>query len=188
MIYNCLKCGIEFERKYGVRKYCSISCSQRQLQGSCADCQKRIRALHVRCIECRKKNSGGAPERKKLLARKKAYQISREPRGRHVLLKKVLKREGVPLSDIIWNLNFYTALIEGATCHYCLTPLNPTGHALDRKDSNRGHEASNVVTCCWTCNTIKGKYWEYEHMMLLAPKLRQLKNSPGAPDGRVPLS
>ena len=121
--------------------------------------------------------------------RDKAKLIARLPNGRHTHLKKCLRAEGIDKSDLIWSLNFYAALIQDNECHYCLGSLSPTGHALDRRDSSRGHEASNVVPCCWPCNSIKGKYWEYEHMMLLAPKLRSLRFlKPGAPDGRAPLS
>lgn len=186
MIYKCLKCGVEFSRKYGARKYCSLVCSQRKEEGSCADCQKQIPTRHVRCSDCRKTIRDSQPEKLKILRRKKAYQIGREPRGRHVHLKKFLRADGVLETDPLWSLNFYTELIKDSTCHYCLGPLSPTGHALDRKTSELGHEAHNVVCCCWSCNSIKGKYWEYEHMMLLVPKLRKILLE--APDGGAPLS
>lgn len=174
MVYICLKCGVEFSRKYGARKYCSLQCSRRELQGCCFDCGKQISANTVRCTECRKKIRDGWPERLKFLGRKKSYEVGRQPRGRHVHLKKFLKREQIPATDPLWSLNFYTALIQDNECHYCLGPLSPTGHALDRKNSSKGHTAFNTVCCCWFCNSVKGKYWEYEHMMLLAPKLRKL--------------
>jgi 5-methylcytosine-specific restriction endonuclease McrA len=117
------------------------------------------------------------PEIRKQKDRDKARQIARQPNGRHTHLKNQLRREGILKSDPIWNLNFYAALISDNECHYCLGPLSPTGHALDRRDSGHGHEASNVVPCCCPCNSIKGKYWEYQHMMLLAPKLRFLRKS-----------
>lgn len=118
--------------------------------------------------------------------RDKANKIARLPNGRHTHLKKQLRNEGISSSDPIWSLNFYAALIVDNECHYCLGPLSPTGHALDRRNSSYGHTATNVVPCCWPCNVIKGKYWEYEHMMLLAPKLRRLM--PCSSNGRTTVS
>jgi hypothetical protein len=187
-MYTCLKCGKQFERRQGVKKYCSVVCAQREKQGSCVDCQKPIFSNRLRCEDCRKKISDGVPERTKQLRRKNAYKIGREPRGRHTRLKKFLRKEGIPSTDPLWSLNFYTALIQDGICHYCLGPMSPSGHGLDRKITEQGHTANNVVCCCWLCNTIKGKYWEYEHMMMLAPKLRCLRSLPVAPDGRASLS
>jgi 5-methylcytosine-specific restriction endonuclease McrA len=109
--------------------------------------------------------------------RAKARQIARQPNGRHTHLKKMLRYENINKADPLWSLNYYSALIRDSECHYCLGPISPTGHALDRISSEGKHEACNVVLCCWSCNSIKGKYWEYEHMMLLAPKLRRLRIS-----------
>jgi 5-methylcytosine-specific restriction endonuclease McrA len=188
MIYNCLRCNKQFEDEYVDRKYCSLLCSKRKLEGRCLDCQKPIHSIQVRCFDCRKKISDAWPEKLKILRRRKSWTTGREPRGRHQHLKKFLRNDGVSLLDPLWNLNFYTALIQDSECHYCLGPLSPTGHALDRKNSESGHEACNVVPCCWPCNSIKGKYWEYEHMMLLAPKLRKSRVLPDAPDDRGTLS
>ncbi len=113
------------------------------------------------------------PEVRKEKKRNKASRIARLPHGRHTHLKKKLRVEETPSTDPLWSLNFYVALIQDNKCHYCLGILSPTGHGLDRKNSAKGHEANNVVPCCWKCNRIKGEFWEYEHMMLLAPKLRQ---------------
>jgi 5-methylcytosine-specific restriction endonuclease McrA len=177
MIYNCLRCGVEFRRKYGIKKYCSLSCSRKRPEGKCSQCQKVIRANRVRCSDCRLSNKALGVEKSRSRKRIKANKIARQPNGRHTHLKKQLREENIPQSDLIWNLNFYTALIQDNKCHYCLGLLSPTGHALDRKSSDSGHEANNVVPSCWSCNSIKGKYWEYEHMMLLAPKLRFLRKS-----------
>jgi hypothetical protein len=115
------------------------------------------------------------PEVRKQKKKDKASKIARLPRGRHTHLKKKLRQENVFELDLIWRSNFYVELIRDNQCHYCLGKLNPTGHALDRMDSSRNHEADNVVPCCLKCNRIKGEFWEYEHMMLLAPKLRFLQ-------------
>ncbi len=176
MNFNCVKCGKDFESDNEKRKYCSLNCSKKTLKGLCRRCQKQITATRFYCKNCRIKNKEEGTERTKQQNRINAKKINRSFRGRHAILKKTLKREKVLESDLCWNLNFYTELIRDIICHYCLGPLNPTGHGLDRRDSECGHEAHNVVPCCWLCNSIKGKFWEYEHMMLLAPKLRRLRS------------
>jgi 5-methylcytosine-specific restriction endonuclease McrA len=188
MKYNCLRCGKEFESCSLTRKYCSVACGQRKLEGSCLDCGKAVRSILVRCEDCRKKISDGWPERLKLLRRKKANEIGRQPRGRWQHLKKFLRQDLVPSSDPLWSVNFYKALVQDAVCEYCLGPLSPTGHALDRKNSEFGHEAWNVVPCCRECNTIKGKHWEYEHMMLIAPKLRRIRSMPDSSNEKAQVS
>lgn len=188
MKYNCLKCGKEFDVRSKTRKYCSVSCGQRKLEGKCLDCGTVIRSILVRCEDCRKRITDEWPNKEKEIRRFNAHKISREPRGRYHRLKGFLKRDGTPLTDPLWNQNFYTALIQDALCVYCLGPLSPTGHALDRKNSEFGHEAWNVVPCCWTCNTTKSKYWGYEHMMLIAPKLRRIRSTSDSSNDKTQVS
>lgn len=68
--------------------------------------------------------------------------------------------------NIEWNLDFtlYCSIIY-SRCHYCnsptLTPVTLNSHTLnvngvDRKDSNIGYLAENVVPCCKICNRAKG--------------------------------
>jgi hypothetical protein len=93
-------------------------------------------------------------------------------KGRHASLRAVLRKEKVPKSDLLWNLNFYAELIKDGLCHYCLGSLNPTSHGLDCKENKIGHRCFNVVPCCRACNWKKMKDVTYEEMMLLAPILR----------------
>ena len=109
----------------------------------------------------------------------------RTPRGRHGQVKGALRRDGVPSTDALWSLNYYTEIIRDVICHYCLGPLNPSSHALDRMDNNSPHACWNVVPCCWWCNERKKADLSYDEMMLLAPALREIRRrriaEPGAP-------
>jgi len=61
--------------------------------------------------------------------------------------------------EIEWKLTLeeYTKLIE-EPCYYCGNRLGKpvvSSSGLDRLDSNGCYELSNVVSCCFICNTIK---------------------------------
>jgi hypothetical protein len=57
------------------------------------------------------------------------------------------------------------------TCHYCKGPINPTGHALDRKNNFKGYLLTNVVTCCYSCNKIKSNLLTYAEMVHIMKSL-----------------
>lgn len=61
----------------------------------------------------------------------------------------------------------YNSLIK-KPCHYCQEKITHKGMRLDRKDSNVGYTASNVVACCYKCNMKKGPYLTYNEFMLIA--------------------
>ena len=97
-------------------------------------------------------------------------------RGRHKVLRKRLKKEGVPETDFLWRFNFYAALVADQECHYCGGKfLASFGPGLDRKDSKEKHVCYNVVPCCRPCNTRKMHDLSYEEMWLLAPVLRNIR-------------
>lgn len=102
-------------------------------------------------------------------------QHIRTVRGRYTQVRELLKKERTPSSDSLWSLNYYAELIKDSQCHYCLGPLSPTGHALDRVDNSQSHVCHNVVSCCWWCNERKKADLSYEEMMLLAPALREIR-------------
>jgi hypothetical protein len=100
---------------------------------------------------------------------------TRTVRGRHTQVKGLLRKEKISSLDPLWGLNYYTELIKDNQCHYCLGPLNQTGHALDRVDNSLPHMCSNVVVSCWWCNEKKSSDLSYSEMLLLAPALREIR-------------
>lgn len=126
----------------------------------------------------RKDNVSAVQEYRKVHADEiQLYQkeISKTPKRRHNALKSILKREGVSFTDPLWRFNFYFELIRDFQCHYCGGLLNPTSHALDRRDNSFAHVSFNVVPCCWSCNQRKKSDLSYEEMMILSPALRKIR-------------
>jgi hypothetical protein len=99
----------------------------------------------------------------------------RTVRGRHTQVRELLKKEKILSSDSLWSLNYYAELVKDNQCHYCLGPLSPTGHALDRVDNYQPHSCANVVVSCWWCNERKSSDLSYDEMMLLVPALREIR-------------
>jgi hypothetical protein len=82
---------------------------------------------------------------------------------RHAILKKAMGIEKVPFDDPLYKPSVYFDLIKNgsALCTYCDGPMAPTGHGLDRKDSAVGHQFSNVVVACSTCNFLRSPHGRY---------------------------
>jgi hypothetical protein len=81
--------------------------------------------------------------------------------------------------DIEWLLALeeYSTLII-MPCYYCANKLGePVKRAigLDRLDSEKGYELSNVVSCCYTCNCIKHQFLTPEEMLLIAKTLIEFR-------------
>jgi 5-methylcytosine-specific restriction endonuclease McrA len=110
---------------------------------------------------------------------REAWQrISRsKPEARHASLVRILERERVPQTDLLYHFEFYAALIQDNCCTYCDGPLSPSSHALDRKINAEGHRCFNVVPSCGRCNSIKGddEILTYEEMLLLKPILIEIR-------------
>lgn len=101
-----------------------------------------------------------------------AYKRSRQ--GRHMKLKRALRKDRTPATDLLWSKNFYFELIKDLVCHYCSQPIKGGGHILDRLDNNSIHSCNNVVLCCWDCNELKSNKFSYDEMMRIAPVLKQI--------------
>jgi hypothetical protein len=50
-----------------------------------------------------------------------------------------------------------------------------TGVGLDRLDNARGYDADNVVSCCTTCNVVRGNRFTPDEMMLLGRTIRKIR-------------
>lgn len=59
----------------------------------------------------------------------------------------------------VWELSFeeYCNIIKDP-CYYCNGVLGKVTHAIgiDRIDSSIGYVKGNVLSCCYTCNRVKG--------------------------------
>jgi hypothetical protein len=110
---------------------------------------------------------------KKPRAQKTKKTINSAPKNKHYVLRHILKKENVPVDDLLWRFQFYRALVADQTCHYCQGTLNIFGSGLDALDNSQGHRCYNVVPCCGACNRIKGAHISYARMMELAPILRE---------------
>jgi hypothetical protein len=102
----------------------------------------------------------------------------RSPQRRFTEAKHSAKRR-----DIDWSLTLeeYTALIE-MPCYYCENQLyEPVRRAtgLDRLDSNKDYEISNVVSCCYLCNTMKNAFLTPEETKSVANFLIELRKKKG---------
>lgn len=84
------------------------------------------------CISCKKKHEN-TPER-----RYKAYLRSARKRG------------------YLFILSFEEFLgLWKKPCHYCGQPINGIG--IDRVNNKLNYKIDNVVSCCGTCNLMKGQ-------------------------------
>lgn len=45
---------------------------------------------------------------------------------------------------------------------------------VDRLDSDRGYELSNIAPCCFVCNQVKGNRFTEDEMALIAPGIAQV--------------
>lgn len=68
------------------------------------------------------------------------------------------QKSNLKLSDI--------RMLLGCPCYYCRS--RDSEITLDRKDSSIGYLKSNVVPCCWRCNTLKSDM-PWDAWVYLAP-------------------
>lgn len=77
----------------------------------------------------------------------------------------------------------FTSITE---CHYCGGPVswamynvnkNGFSYNLDRKDNSLGYTKSNVVVCCYRCNSGKGDQFSYEEWVEVGKCLRCLREA-----------
>lgn len=184
IMIRCIDCDIEIEKTKHNKKRCSLCVRKAKI--ACTKAHHAANKEHRRIVDKNYRKNNRAKikayeatyyadpiKKAKLLARVHAY--GRTLRCRHAGFLKTLRKEGVPSSDPLWNINFYTQLILDNRCHYCEGPLNSTGHGFDRVDNCLGHVCYNVVPCCRVCNRIKMHDILYEEMMLLISGLREIQ-------------
>ena len=87
---------------------------------------------------------------------------ARTPRGLYNKLKQSAKHRGISVSLTFEQF----AEATKHACTYCGGDLPVWGYGLDRVDNDLGYEASNVVSCCGTCNVIRGNSLTYDEMLV----------------------
>ena len=172
----CADCGRVVKRSYSAQK-------------RCRQCLEKCRALAKAASNKRERDKNAERlaipgNREKERAHNKTSRREGQERivQKHARLRKLMREEGVPKTDLLWSVHFYEELIQNTRCHYCWGFLNRTGHGLDRMDNSLGHLCYNVVPCCKRCNKIKSNHLTYAEMMIVAPALQEItlrKNSPG---------
>ncbi len=60
-------------------------------------------------------------------------------------------------------------------CTYCGGTLPLHGIALDRLDNSKGYVIGNVVSCCTTCNRIRGDHLSFEEMVHIIRCLKEFR-------------
>jgi hypothetical protein len=114
---------------------------------TCADCGKQVESNYAKfCIDCK-------ILKRKVVAKacKDKYQYHKQPKNRYAAYKRGAESRGytfeLTMEDFsnLWN----------KPCSYC-NEIVP-GIGIDRKDNNIGYTASNTISCCTTCNFMKGK-------------------------------
>lgn len=95
---------------------------------------------------------------KRRASRKRFYQSLN---GRFYNAKTGAKRRNI-LFEI--SIEKFEEMLK-LPCYYCNNDMNfksTTGSNLDRIDNNIGYIESNIISCCWNCNKIKGNVLTFE--------------------------
>lgn len=129
---------------------------------SCRDCNARISNAYY--------HSHPDLRRKMSVLSLRRYHDGKD---RYSRAKQSAKANGLSFSI---GKDEWRGLVE-APCHYCKMPSEYwSGTGLDRIDNARGYEQDNVVSCCPTCNKVRGDWFTVEEMELfIGPAIRHVK-------------
>lgn len=98
------------------------------------------------------------------------------PRQRHAALLRVLEKERISQTDMLYHENYYFALIAYGICFWCLGTLSRTGFALDRRDPSKPHSGDNAwIPACGRCNSTRSNLYTFEQFLLLKPGLEAIR-------------
>jgi hypothetical protein len=95
------------------------------------------------------------------------------PAAKFGCLKRTLEEDRIRESDdrLIWNFEFYEALIAGNQCDVCDGPLGG-GHSIDRRDNSKGHLSTNIAyILCQECNRLRSSLYIPDEFALFRPVL-----------------
>jgi hypothetical protein len=135
---------------------------------------------HEKILKQQQEKHNANPEKRKERWQK-WYQMNktRSPKRRFTEAKHSAKKR-----KIEWTLTLeeYTALIA-MPCYYCDNKLcEPVKRSigLDRLDSSKGYEISNVVSCGYACNCIKHTFLTPEETKAAVQAILTLRNKNNA--------
>lgn len=96
-------------------------------------------------------------------------------KGRFADLKKGAKKRK---KEMLLSFKEFCLVIKDP-CYYCDGFFRPTttGAGIDRKDNNKGYIIDNVVSCCWTCNSIKNGILSVEETKAVINLVIKMRNS-----------
>lgn len=134
----CSKCECEKP----LNEFHKLSKAQDGLQYKCKDCGKAWAHAHQ---EQRRISHRKWYKEKNVGARKNRW--TKTPHGRYLRCRSTAKTRGL---EFTLSEPEFTHLIEEG-CYYC----NGSASGLDRVDNTLGYIATNIVPCCYQCNSMK---------------------------------
>lgn len=100
----------------------------------------------------------------------------RTPKARLIQLTSLARIRGIPCDITLPDI----AELCNLPCHYCQSQLAPSGHGLDRLDSDLGYTRDNVVPCCKECNMAKSDAFTPEEFEAIGRVIGDIKRKRGA--------
>ena len=129
---------------------------------SCKDCGKPVESTFaIYCIDCKTSKRKATAK-----ANRNKYQYHKQPKYRYAAYKWGAESRGHMFELTIEEFSN----LWDKPCFYCNETVSGIG--IDRKDNNAGYSTSNTVSCCSTCNFMKGKltYTEFVNKCLQISK------------------
>lgn len=123
-------------------------------------CTKHISKFHdgyKSCIKCKEKKERHRKSEKYRETRKE-YRLAYQKKSIVNKLYEYKRGADSAKRNIYWYLSdeYATELFKG-NCHYCGISSSECLNGIDRKDNNRGYVPDNCLSCCETCNFMKGE-------------------------------
>jgi hypothetical protein len=112
--------------------------------------KEHYEANHVALLSFAKKNAAARYQKNRELILEHNRNYFKSKRGKFLRYKSCAEKR-----NISWNLteeefeSFWQK-----SCHYCGDSISTVG--IDRRDNSRGYSLGNIVSCCWSCNKMKG--------------------------------
>lgn len=163
----------ECKKAYDRDKYLLINKTANTII-NCAGCEGKTRTPHKYCRSCR--IGPKLPEHFKQFQQEQ-NRMSREarhrykPRCRYKNLKQRSEAKG--FKDYL-DFQTYEKLLSN-DCVYCGEENIGSGGGLDRLDNDIGYLEHNVVSCCGSCNQIRGHNLTVMEMIVAMEAVQKLR-------------